>query len=100
MLFLIAFFFFHRNNSDFLISLGQTLVNFSRIIPGGTLVFFPSYPFLDQCVNHWQGCNIWASITKNKVIQVRYIKINKIIVIIFKIIYFSHYLLNQKIRMY
>ncbi|XP_027854440.2 regulator of telomere elongation helicase 1 homolog [Aphis gossypii] len=59
-----------RNNSDFLISLGQTLVNFSRIIPGGTLVFFPSYPFLDQCVNHWQGCNIWASITKNKSIFV------------------------------
>jgi regulator of telomere elongation helicase 1 len=47
--------------------LGQTLVNFSRIIPGGTLVFFPSYPFLDSCVNYWQGCNIWASITKNKV---------------------------------
>uniref|UniRef100_A0A2S2P209 Regulator of telomere elongation helicase 1 homolog n=1 Tax=Schizaphis graminum TaxID=13262 RepID=A0A2S2P209_SCHGA len=59
-----------RNNSDFLISLGQTLVNFSRIIPGGTLVFFPSYPFLDQCVNHWQSCNIWASITKNKSIFV------------------------------
>lgn len=56
-----------RNNSDFLVSLGQTLVNFSRIIPGGILVFFPSYPFLDQCVNYWQGCNIWASITKNKV---------------------------------
>ncbi|XP_050420877.1 regulator of telomere elongation helicase 1 homolog isoform X2 [Adelges cooleyi] len=59
-----------RNNNDFLISLGQTLVNFSRIIPGGTLVFFPSYPFLEQCVSHWQGCNIWASITKLKPIYV------------------------------
>lgn len=61
------FCFVFRNNSDFLISLGQTLVNFSRIIPGGTLVFFPSYPFLDQCVTYWQSNNIWASITKNKV---------------------------------
>ncbi|VVC45636.1 Hypothetical protein CINCED_3A003007 [Cinara cedri] len=56
----------NRNNSDFLISLGQTLVNFSRIIPGGTLVFFPSYPFLEHCINYWQGCNIWTSIAKNK----------------------------------
>lgn len=65
----IHIYFFFRNSSDFLISLGQTLVNFSRIIPGGTLVFFPSYPFLEQCINHWQGCNVWASITKNKVLS-------------------------------
>ncbi|XP_050544968.1 regulator of telomere elongation helicase 1 homolog isoform X2 [Daktulosphaira vitifoliae] len=59
-----------RNNNEFLMGLGQTLVNFSRIIPGGTLIFFPSYPFLEQCVNYWQGCNIWGSISKLKPIFV------------------------------
>ena len=31
-------------------------VNFARQIPHGLLLFFPSYPFMEKCVEHWQVC--------------------------------------------
>ncbi|XP_019861523.1 PREDICTED: regulator of telomere elongation helicase 1-like, partial [Amphimedon queenslandica] len=35
-------------------SLGNTLVNFFRIIPDGVLVFFPSYVVMETLVTHWK----------------------------------------------
>ena len=29
-------------------------VNFSRIVPNGLLVFFPSYPVMNGCVETWK----------------------------------------------
>ena len=29
-------------------------VNICRIVPGGILVFFPSYSFMDACIETWQ----------------------------------------------
>lgn len=32
----------------------QTIVNYSRVVPDGLLVFFPSYSVMTQCIEHWQ----------------------------------------------
>ena len=29
-------------------------VNFARQIPHGILLFFPSYPVMNKCIEHWQ----------------------------------------------
>ncbi|KAL6076448.1 Regulator of telomere elongation helicase 1, variant 2 [Balamuthia mandrillaris] len=55
-------------------SLGEALANFSRIVPNGLLVFFPSYSVLSSCVEYWKGAratstdsnSIWSRITKYK----------------------------------
>lgn len=38
----------------FVISLLLFTVNFSRIVPDGLLVFFPSYYLMDQCIECWK----------------------------------------------
>ena len=59
-----------RNDPKYLTSLGQTILNFSRAVLGGVLVFFPSYPILKSCQDHWQGNGIWAKISETKPIYV------------------------------
>jgi Rad3-related DNA helicase len=29
-------------------------VNFARIVPNGMLIFFPSYPVMDKCIEYWK----------------------------------------------
>ncbi|KAL8580379.1 hypothetical protein ACOMHN_037478 [Nucella lapillus] len=36
-------------------SLGNSIVNFARVVPNGLLVFFPSYPVMEKCVETWQN---------------------------------------------
>ncbi|XP_062868551.1 regulator of telomere elongation helicase 1 [Trichomycterus rosablanca] len=36
-------------------SLGNTVVNLSRVVPQGLLVFFPSYPVLDKTLEFWKA---------------------------------------------
>ncbi|KAG9266683.1 regulator of telomere elongation helicase 1 [Astyanax mexicanus] len=36
-------------------SLGNTIVNLSRVVPHGLLVFFPSYPVLDKTLEFWRA---------------------------------------------
>lgn len=43
-----------RSTPEYQISMGNTLVNLSRIIPHGLLVFFPSYPVMDMVLGKWQ----------------------------------------------
>lgn len=38
----------------FLMALGSALVQIVRAIPGGVLVFFPSFDLLDRCTQAWQ----------------------------------------------
>ncbi|XP_041359589.1 regulator of telomere elongation helicase 1-like [Gigantopelta aegis] len=51
-------------------SLGNSIVNFARVVPNGLLVFFPSYPVMDKCVEFWKDKNIWNRITQYKAILV------------------------------
>ncbi|XP_037938569.1 regulator of telomere elongation helicase 1 homolog [Teleopsis dalmanni] len=62
--------FANRNNPKYISSLGQTILNVSRIVPDGLLVFFPSYPLLNQCVDSWQASGLWSDLSRHKPIFV------------------------------
>jgi regulator of telomere elongation helicase 1 len=44
-----------RQDSEYFIELGNTLVSFGRVVPGGMLVFFPSYGVMETCLERWGG---------------------------------------------
>ncbi|CAG2219451.1 RTEL1 [Mytilus edulis] len=47
-------------------SLGNSIVNFARIVPNGLLIFFPSYPVMDKCIEFWKENNIFNRISQYK----------------------------------
>ncbi|XP_024539869.1 regulator of telomere elongation helicase 1 homolog [Selaginella moellendorffii] len=61
-----------RDSPEYKNDLGNTIVNFARIVPNGLLVFFPSYYLLNSCVDSWQtpnqvnGHTLWERICKHK----------------------------------
>ncbi|XP_066245652.1 regulator of telomere elongation helicase 1 homolog isoform X2 [Euwallacea similis] len=60
----------NRDNPTYISSLGRTIVNMTRIIPQGLLVFFPSYPIMYKCKAAWEQEGIWATISAHKTIFV------------------------------
>lgn len=42
--------------------LGQSIVEFCRIVPDGLLVFFPSYGYMATCVEQWKRSGLWSKI--------------------------------------
>ncbi|XP_058062041.1 LOW QUALITY PROTEIN: regulator of telomere elongation helicase 1 homolog [Anopheles bellator] len=56
----------NRNNPDYILSLGRTVLACCPVIPNGLLVFFPSYTLLNKCVEEWQKSGIWAQINRRK----------------------------------
>ncbi|XP_071521047.1 regulator of telomere elongation helicase 1 homolog [Panulirus ornatus] len=62
--------FKNRSDPRYINSLGQTVLNFSRVIPDGLLVFFPSYPIMRSCRDEWQNSGIWSKISVGKPIFV------------------------------
>ncbi|KAE8709047.1 pentatricopeptide repeat-containing protein [Hibiscus syriacus] len=64
--------FRNRDSPEYKQELGNAIVNFSRIVPDGLLVFFPSYYLLDQCISCWKNTGntnsstIWERICKFK----------------------------------
>ncbi|XP_050344952.1 regulator of telomere elongation helicase 1 homolog [Nymphalis io] len=60
----------NRNNPKYISSLGRTILSFSRVIPNGLLIFFPSYPIMTKCQEMWQAEGIWSSINNIKQIFV------------------------------
>lgn len=56
----------NRDNPKYKRSMGNLLLNLSRVTPSGLLVFFPSYPVMDKCIQSWHSENILARITQNK----------------------------------
>ncbi|XP_066910360.1 regulator of telomere elongation helicase 1-like [Clytia hemisphaerica] len=55
-----------RSTPEYQLSLGNTVVNLSRIIPHGLLVFFPSYPVMDMVIAKWQEAGIWNRLSQSK----------------------------------
>ncbi|KAJ1687934.1 hypothetical protein LUZ63_019324 [Rhynchospora breviuscula] len=64
-----------RDSLEYKQELGNTIVNFARIVPDGLLVFFPSYYMMDQCIECWKSMShasstqvltIWERICKHK----------------------------------
>ncbi|KAF5271187.1 hypothetical protein FQR65_LT05331 [Abscondita terminalis] len=60
----------NRDNPEYLSSLGRTILNLTRIIPSGILIFFPSYPLMQKCQEHWQQQGLWGNIDVLKKIYV------------------------------
>lgn len=56
-----------RNNPKYIYSLGRSIVNLSKIIPNGLLIFFPSYPILEKCREQWEDDGILSTIREQKV---------------------------------
>ncbi|ESQ26992.1 hypothetical protein EUTSA_v10018072mg [Eutrema salsugineum] len=62
----------HRDVPEYKQELGNAIVNFSRVVPDGLLIFFPSYYLMDRCIAFWKdGCHrnsmtIWERICKLK----------------------------------
>ncbi|KAL5967272.1 Regulator of telomere elongation helicase 1 [Taenia solium] len=48
--------FEHRSNSAY----HRSLVNLFRVVPGGVLVFFPSYALMKMCLDSWQNSDIYS----------------------------------------
>lgn len=44
----------NRDSLDYIHDLGNSVVNFSRIVPDGFLVFFPSYGVMAKCLETWK----------------------------------------------
>lgn len=42
-----------QGDSNVLADLGQIILNFTRTVPGGMIVFFPSYKFLNTAKAAW-----------------------------------------------
>ena len=47
--------FSRRNDPEYVAELGNTLASLARVVPGGMLVFFPSYGVMNSCVAGWGG---------------------------------------------
>uniref|UniRef100_T1GSC6 Regulator of telomere elongation helicase 1 homolog n=1 Tax=Megaselia scalaris TaxID=36166 RepID=T1GSC6_MEGSC len=60
----------NRNNPKYLSSLARTILAFAPLVPGGLLVFFPSYPLMKTCMDSWQANGLWSQISKHKQIFV------------------------------
>lgn len=44
---------------DFQDALADALVDYCKVIPGGVLVFFPSYRMMDRIHSRWKTCGSW-----------------------------------------
>ncbi|KAF3515488.1 hypothetical protein DY000_02062050 [Brassica cretica] len=62
----------NRDVPEYKQELGNAIVNFSRVVPDGLLVFFPSYYLMDRCIAFWKdgshrnSMTIWERICKLK----------------------------------
>ena len=59
-----------RSDDRYLTDLGNSIVNFSRVIPDGMLVFFPSYSVMTQCIDAWKAKAIWERLGQYKALVV------------------------------
>lgn len=60
-----------RRDESYIQDLGNSIVNFARMIPDGLLVFFPSYTVMRSCIEAWKatrrgGSSIWERISQYK----------------------------------
>lgn len=44
----------NSKNDSYIRRLGKTILEYLKVIPAGVLVFFPSFSFLNNCINIWK----------------------------------------------
>ena len=47
--------FQRRKDAEYYCELGNTLVSLAKVVPGGMLIFFPSYSVMETCLERWGG---------------------------------------------
>jgi chromosome transmission fidelity protein 1 len=52
-----------------LVELGQVLLNLTKIVPKGMVVFFPSYQFLHMAIGKWSETSVMANFAVKKKVQ-------------------------------
>ncbi|RPA73019.1 DNA repair helicase [Ascobolus immersus RN42] len=67
----LEFTFEKRNDPAMITELGRGIFNLTAIIPGGIVVFFPSYSYLAQVLSVWEkpgadGSSLWTKLQKRK----------------------------------
>nr|AFD29612.1 RTEL1 [Schmidtea mediterranea] len=55
-----------REKISYTNSLGNSILNLSKIIPRGLLVVFPSYGMMRKCIERWESCDIYNSMMQHK----------------------------------
>jgi regulator of telomere elongation helicase 1 len=57
-----------KGDLSYIDDLGCSFVNFFRMIPGGILVFFPTYSWMNTCMERWksQQCGLWSRMEASK----------------------------------
>lgn len=58
--------FNHRNNLNMLLELGRSIIHISQVTPGGILLFFTSYSYMEQCFSLWSLYNILTKLSTIK----------------------------------
>ena len=56
----------NKDNLDMLTQLAITIASIASKVPGGMLVFFPSYWMMEKCYNHWAATENLQKIDKHK----------------------------------
>lgn len=64
----LEFTFARRSDTDALDELGRVVLNLARIVPGGIVVFFPSYRFEETVVQRWQATAQFREIDARKTV--------------------------------
>ncbi|CAI5725012.1 unnamed protein product [Peronospora destructor] len=62
----LEFTYSRRNDMEALDELGCILLNLARIVPGGIVVFFPSYRFEENAVRRWQATKQYEQMQAKK----------------------------------
>ena len=55
-----------RSNTNYLKSIGQSLVEIAKVVPDGLLIFFPSYAWMDTYLTNWKQMGIWDRLNQWK----------------------------------
>eukprot|EP01028_Stygiella_incarcerata_P007841 TRINITY_DN32869_c0_g1_i1.p1 TRINITY_DN32869_c0_g1~~TRINITY_DN32869_c0_g1_i1.p1 ORF type:complete len:1161 (+),score=311.51 TRINITY_DN32869_c0_g1_i1:91-3573(+) len=55
-----------RSTEKYMNELGNTIVNYARMIPDGFLVFFPSYNVMEDTISYWKRTKVWTQLSKSK----------------------------------
>ncbi|GLE00638.1 hypothetical protein PINS_up009395 [Pythium insidiosum] len=58
----------YRNQQEFRFqdSMGELLHQYAQVVPGGLLMFFPSYMLMEKLETRWRQTGVWARIEERK----------------------------------
>ncbi|XP_026685645.1 regulator of telomere elongation helicase 1 homolog [Diaphorina citri] len=55
-----------RDDTEHVNNLASTVLNTAGIVPGGLLVFFPSFAMMEKCMTMWVEAGMWSKIIEKK----------------------------------